>query len=140
MREDILNYVLSYNVTNMEKVPPSARVKEIIERKAEVIKLMLSDERVKDFPKEIPWEVYMRVLKKIMAQKKACFRNFIKTGQRYKYATFCYLNRMFRDEDFPASSASTWLTKIWKGKGSQARLKDNRFVHGKEPFAKLMEK
>ena len=138
--EDILNYVLSYNVTNMEKVPPSARVKEIIERKAEVIKLMLSDERVKDFPKEIPWEVYMRVLKKIMAQKKACFRNFIKTGQRYKYATFCYLNRMFRDEDFPTSSASTWLTKIWKGKGSQARLKDNRFVHGKEPFAKLMEK
>ena len=63
-----------------------------------------------------------------------------KSGQRFKYATYRYLNRMFRDEDYPDESVVTWLTKIWKKKGSQARLKDNGFVHSKEPFAKLLEK
>ena len=138
--EDILNYVLEYNVTNMEKVPPSARVKEIIDRKAEIIKLMLSDEKVKDCPQEIPWSVYLKVVRKVMTQRKSCFRHFIKSGRKFKYATWCYLNRMFRDEDFPESSAETWLTKIFKRKGSEAKLKNNRFVHGKEPFAKLLEK
>ena len=138
--EEIIDYVLSYNVENMDKVEPSDRVKEIIERKAEVIKLMLSDENISDLPQEIPWETYMKVLRKVMTQNKACFRNFNRTGQRFKYATYVYLNRMYRDEDFPDRSAITWLTKIWKRKGPESKLKNNRFVHGKEPFAKLMEK
>ena len=65
--EDILDHILSYNVRNMEKVKPSERVKEEIERKAEVIKLMLSDENIQKLPQDIPWNVYMKVLKKAMS-------------------------------------------------------------------------
>ena len=77
---------------------------------------------------------------KVMTQKKACFRHIIKSGRSFKYALYWFLNRMYRNEEFPEESAVTWLTKIWKRKGSQARLRDNRFIHGKDPYSKILEK
>ena len=125
---------------DMQKVDPSLHVKEIMERKAAVINQMLSDESVDQFPKSIPWHIYLKVLKKVMRQRKACFRDIIKSGRNFKYALYCFLNRMYENEEFPEESAQTWLTKIWKRKGSKTKLKDNRFIHGKEPMSKLLEK
>ena len=137
---EVMDYVLEYNVKNMQKVDPSLQVKEIMERKAAVINMMLSDESVDQFPKSIPWHIFLKVLKKIMRQKKACFRDIIKSGRNFKYALYCLLNRMYENEEFPEECSHTWLTKIWKKKGSKSRLKDNRFVHGKEPISKFLEK
>ena len=136
--EDILDYILDYNTKNMEKVPPSEQVKEIKERKAAVISLMLDD--VSEFPDEIPWEIFIKVLSKVMTQKKACFRHIIKSGRDFKYALYHFVNRMYKEEVFPEESSETRLTKIWKRKGSQARLRDNRFIHGKDPYSKFLEK
>lgn len=138
--DDVLNHILEYNVKNMEKVAPSRQVEEIMRKKAEVIDMMLDDHQVDKFPKSIPWEVFIKVLTKVHAQKKACFRDIIKAGRNYKYALYTLLNRMYEKEEFPEASAVTYLTKIWKRKGRQSRLKDNRFVHSKEPISKLFEK
>ena len=138
--DEVLDHVLQYNVTNMQKIEPSKQVEEVMRRKAAVIDLMLSDDKVKDFPSEIPWSVYMKVVKKVLRQKKACFRDFIKSGRNYKYAVFKFLNRMYSREEFPVVCALTYLTKIWKKKGSRSSLKNNRFIHGKECFSKLLEK
>ena len=138
--DEVLDHVLQYNVTNMQKIEPSKQVEEVMKRKAAVIDLMLDDNKVKDFPSEIPWSIYLKVVKKVLRQKKACFRDFIKSGRNFKYAVFKFLNRMYSKEEFPEICALTYLTKIWKRKGSRARLKNNRFIHGKECFSKLLEK
>ena len=115
-------------------------MEEIIRKKAEVIDMMLEDSKVSKFPDEIPWEVFLKVMEKVMRQKKACFRDILRTGRNYKYALYRLLNRMYRREEFPEISTVTYLTKIFKNKGKRARLKDNRFVHGKEPVSKMFEK
>ena len=138
--EDVLDHILTYNVKNMEKVEPSKQAEEIMRRKAIVIDMMLEDSNIKEFPEVIPWKVYLKVMTKIHRQKKACFRDIIKAGRNFKFALYRLLNRMYAREEFPRVSAVTYLTKIWKKKGSQARLKNNRFIHGKEPISKIWEK
>ena len=138
--DEILDYVLEFNVKNMEKVPPSEEVATIMRKKAKIIDELLSDHNVENFPDEIPWEVFLTVMEKVMRQRKACFRDLIKSGRGYKFAVFMYINRMFREEEFPEDSAITYLTRIWKGKGSRENLANNRFIHNKEPHTKLFEK
>ena len=138
--DDVLDHILEFNVNNMNKVPPSEEVKELMEEKASVIQEMLDDVNVDTFPKEIPWAVYIKVLEKVIKQKKSCFRDIIKSGRNFKFALFMFINRMYRNEEFPEDSLVTFLTKIWKKKGSQALLKNNRFIHSKEPITKLLEK
>ena len=138
--DDVLDHVLEYNVKNMDKVVPSKQVEEVMRRKAAVIDMMLEDEQVEQFPNEIPWEIFLNVLEKVIRQKKACFRDIIKSGRNFKYALYKFLNRMYKNEEFPAISAITYLTRLWKRKGSQALLKNNRFIHGKEPISKILEK
>ena len=138
--DEVLDHVLAYNEKNMDKVEPSAEVADMMRRKAEHINKMLDDKMVEDFPDEIPWHIFMQVLTKVLEQKKAVFRDIIKSGRNFKYALFCLLNRMYKREEFPEISIVTWLTKIWKRKGPAARLKNNRFIHGKEPISKMFEK
>ena len=138
--EDVLNHILDYNVKNMQKTEPSQQVEELMNQKARVINMMLEDSEVCKFPDEIPWPVYLKVLEKVHRQKKGCFRDIIKSGRNYKYALYRLLNRMYTNEEFPEVSSVTYLVKIWKRKGNPARLKDNRFIHGKEPVSKLFEK
>ena len=138
--DDVLDHILTYNVKNMEKVKPAEQTERIMEQKAKVVDMMLEDGEIEQFPAVIPWEIYLKVMTKIHRQKKACFRDVIKSGRNFKYALYRLLNRMFAQEEFPDVSFITRLTKIWKRKGSQARLKNNRFIHGKEPISKIWEK
>ena len=138
--DEVLDHILHYNVVNMQKVEPSKQVEAIMKQKAAVIDLMLEDEKVQNFPSEIPWEVYLKVVKKVLTQKKSCFRDFIKAGRNFKFAVYKFLNRMYSKEEFPEVSSLTFLTKIWKRKGNQSKLKNNRFIHSKECYSKLLEK
>ena len=139
--DDIFDHVLSYNQKNMEKVPPSDNeVEELMEQKGRVIKEMMEDHNVELFPQELPWRVFMTVLKRVIRQKKGVFRDIIKSGKEFKYALFLFMNRIYSNEELPSQTVITWLTKIWKRKGSKGRLKDNRFIHMKEGFIKFLEK
>ena len=139
--DDVIDMVLEYNVANMSKVSlPDDQVKEIMRTKARIIDEMLSDNKVKEFPQSLPWDVYIRVMRKVTKQKKGCFRDIIKSSREFKYALYLLLDRMYREEELLDEAAMTWLTKLWKKKGSPLRLKDNRFIHGKEGICKLFEK
>ena len=138
--DEIMDHVIRFNVRNMDKVEPSQEVAETQRRKAAVIELMLRDEEVKKYPDKISWEVYIKVVKKIFAQKKAVFRDFIKSGASYKVAVYELMNRIYREEIMPEEAAITFLTQIWKRKGDPALLKNNRFIHGKMDLVKLFEK
>ena len=48
----------------------------------------------------ISWEIYLKVLKKVMLQRKAVFRDLIKSGTGYKLAVWLLLNRMYKTEVF----------------------------------------
>ena len=138
--DDVMNHILDFNVRNMEKVPPDQEVQEILRKKAEVMDELLSDHNVSKFPDSIPWEIFLKVLEKVTRQRKSCFRDIIKAGRGYKYALFHLLNRMYCGEEFPEASAITFLTRIWKGKGTREDLANSRFIHNREPVTKLFEK
>ena len=138
--DDIMNFILEFNVKNMEKVPPSEEVEAIMKQKAAVVDQLLDDCNVQKFPDEIPWHVFLKVMERIMAQRKSCFRDIIHAGRGYKFALFLFLNRMFKTEDIPEASFVTYLTKIFKGKGSREDLGNNRFIHNKDPWTKMWEK
>ena len=137
--DDIFDQVLLYNRDNMAKTPPvDAEVEELI--KARIISELMEDFEIELAEQHIPWEIYLTVMRKFMRQKKALFRDIIKSGIEFKYILYLYLDRMFVLEQLPDESARTWLTKIWKRKGPRSKLKNNRFIHNKDPISKLMEK
>ena len=139
--DDIIDNAIAYNVRNMEKVPPADdEVKQLMEKKAEIIDQMLDDHNVAEFPSELPWSIFMKVLKKVTKQKKAVFRDFIKSGREFKYALYLLMNRMYVNEEIPAQSMLTFLTKLWKKKGPRSKLSSNRFIHMKDAFSKFFEK
>ena len=131
--DDIIDNVIQYNVRNMEKVPPSDdEVRNLMQKKADIIDQMLDDHHVNQFPCELPWSVFMKVLTKVTKQKKSVFRDIIKSGREFKYALYLLMNRMYMKEEIPAKSALTFLTKILKKKGPKAKLSSNRFIHMKD--------
>ena len=138
--DDILTHVLNFNAKNMTKIDPEEDVAAVMRKKAEIIEELLSDHNVDKFPSSIPWETYLKVLEKVMRQRKSCFRDLIKAGRDYKFALFFLINRIYACEEFPEDSAVTFLTRIYKGKGSKEKLGNNRFIHNKEPLTKMFEK
>ena len=50
------------------------------------------------------------------------------------------MNGIYGSETFVEDSKITYLTKIWKKKGSPGVLRNNQFMHGKSLWAKLFEK
>ena len=138
--DQIMDHILDFNVRNMEKVPPDSEVAEILRKKAIIIDELMSDHNVENYPDEIPWEIFLKVIEKVTRQRKSCFRDIIKSGRGYKFALFHLLNRMYRFEELPEVSALTYLTRIWKGKGNREDLANSRFIHNREPVTKLYEK
>ena len=130
--------LLDYNEETMGKEIPTPEIEMLRGMKESVVDDLLSD--VSEFPQHISWEVYMKVMKKIMKQKKGVLRDFIKSGPAFKIAVFILLNRIYSQEKEPKIFKKTWLTKIWKRKGSVSEIGNNRFVHGRHWLGKIYEK
>ena len=139
--DEIIDNCIAYNVKNMEKVPPADdEVRQLMKKKADIIDQMLDDHNVEEFPSELPWSIFIKVLTKVTKQKKAVFRDFIKSGREFKYALYRLMNRMYMNEEIPEQSMLTFLTKLWKKKGPRSKLSSNRFIHMKDAFSKFYEK
>ena len=136
--ESIFEYILQYNMENMEKSEASPEVDRIQKLKDNVIDEMFQE--AGECPQSIPWEVYMEVVGKVMVQKKSCFRDFNLAGNYFKLAVYVLLNKIYAEECIPDKMRETSLTKIYKKKGSLNDIKNYRFVHGKKWFSKLLEK
>ena len=130
--------LLDYNEETMGKEIPTPEIEMLREMKEDVLDDLLSD--VSEFPQFISWETFMKVTNKIMKQKKGVLRDFIKSGPAFKVAVFILLNRIYKHEKEPKIFKKTWLTKIWKRKGSVSEIGNNRFVHGRHWLGKIYEK
>ena len=137
--ELIFDVVLQYNVENMNnknEVPEEVSV--IQDLKSEFIEAAFAERDY--YPQEIPWECYIEVVKKVITQHKACFRDFCMSGPKFKVAIYILLNRIYRNEIVPEKLHETKLMKLFKGRGDINDLKNHRFIHGKPWLSKLFEK
>ena len=137
-KDDIMEYLLQYNVSNMSKEEVSDEIEDLNENKRTWIKLIL--EHRDDIPRVISWDDYMRTVRKIFHQNKGVFQDFIKSGAKFKVAVFSLLNRIYAEEIIPEEMKKTTLTQIPKKKGDPSRVKNSRFIHGKGWPGKLLEK
>ena len=58
----------------------------------------------------------------------------LKAGQNYQDAIYNLCKRMIKEEEFPMRFRKTMLFMLWKQKGPQEVLKNNRFIHLKEHY------
>ena len=58
----------------------------------------------------------------------------IKSGNKYQDAIYNLCKRMINEEQFPTLFRKTLLYMIWKQKGPQEILRNNRFIHLKEHY------
>ena len=72
------------------------------------------------------FDVVLRMFK----AKQTHAHNFIlKASEKYKEAVFKLLKRFMNKEQIPGRMQQTTLHMIWKKKGRQEVMKNNRFIH-----------
>lgn len=136
--DEMTEMLLQYNQDTMDKEKATAEADLIRGMKEDVLEDLLND--VSDFPQSISWEIYMKVINKIMKQKKGVLRDFIKSGPAFKCAVYVILNTIYSSEKIPKIFKKTILTKLWKRKGSVNDIANHRFIHGRHWLGKIYEK
>ena len=79
------------------------------------------------------------MLEKFKKKRKKTYDFIIKAHKDFQVAIFKFCERMFEEETFPIQFAETILHMIYKGKGQRELLSNNRFVHCKPWFARVVE-
>ena len=88
---------------------------------------------------ELDRDMYYEVLDCLRKKNKNMFKLLNKAGDRYKEAIYLYMKRILKEEAVPTEFHMTWLTAIWKRKGSALDLNMMRYIHTKVWDAKLCE-
>ena len=73
-------------------------------------------------------------MKKFTTKQTKSYDFPLKSGENYQEAIFKFCKRMLEEEQFPIMFRKTLLYMIWKMKGPQEVLKNNRFIHLKEHY------
>ena len=129
--DQIFQYLLEYNEENMSKdVIDNEEVRVIRDLKIEAIEMMFEESG--DLPQTIPWQVYCKVVIRILEQKKNVFNDFIKSGTLFKLAIFNLLDKIYISEKIPESMRKTVLTKIYEKRDQLKILKITGSFMGKD--------
>ena len=88
----------------------------------------------------ISWDEYLRVVKRVMAVNKGCYKDFNLAGPRWKTVMFSMFQRIYLSEQIPDDFKKTTLKKLYKRKGDKTKLTSYRFIHLKQWAGKMMEK
>ncbi len=80
---------------------------------------------------ELDRDMYYEVLDCLRKKNKNMFKLLNKAGDRYKEAIYLYMKRILKEEAVPTEFHMTWLTAIWKRKGSALDLNMMRYLHTK---------
>ena len=107
--DSIYEHVLSYNVDNMAKKEVGEDLKEIQKLKWDIVTDMFSSRG--DYPETIPWEIYTRVVRKVLKQHKSVFRDYIASGSLFKLGVFGLINRIYIEEVVPDCMKVTKLMR-----------------------------
>ena len=73
------------------------------------------------------------VVKKLGTKSTHSYDFLLKGGPKYREVMFKFCKSMMEKEEFPSSFRKTLLNMIWERKGAAEILKNNRFIHTKEP-------
>ena len=121
---------LKIRADNLRNREPAPEVEDLVK-----IQKMLMEEKLKnksEKPLEIDKSDYDKVVKRFKSKQTKSYDFLIKAGENYQEAIFKLCKRMIKDQEFPGMFRRTLLYMIWKQKGPQEVLKNNRFIHLKE--------
>ena len=135
--EAIKSASLLHNIKILTKNKPLIedldKIKQKEEKHEQVMKMQDKDEW------ELTYKMYEKVTKKIKDKNKKMYELYNKAGESYKVATYEYMKKLIKSEQVPTSFLDTYLTQLWKGKGSALDLNNMRFIHMRFWRSRLLE-
>ena len=129
---DIKRATLKYCVENLQKKDPDPQVKSLVE-----LKTIMVEEKMKENSGEtldISKDDFKVVTTKFKSKQTKSYDFLIKSGNKYQDAIYNLCKRMINEEEFPTLFRKILLYMIWKQKGPQEILRNNRFIHLKEHY------
>jgi len=130
--EEIKRVTLKYCEDNLKKKVESDGVKEECHR---IRMLEVNEEEECDIDKKD----FDNVVRKFKAKDTKAYDFLVKASDEYKEAIFGLCKRFMKKEEFPRRMQQTTLQMIWKRKGLQEVMKNNRFIHLKDYLARTCE-
>ena len=128
--EDIKKATLAYCVENLKKKNGSDSGRDSLIN----VKKSLIESKFRDAEKE-PLKIskgdFRVVVEKFKSKQTKSYDFLIRSDEKYQDAIFKLSKRMIENEEFPTQFSNTLLYMIWKSKGPQEVLKNNRFIHTK---------
>ena len=88
---------------------------------------------------EINLETFDDMLKKFKLSGKRTYDFITKAGEEFQLIMFRLSQKMIQNENFPSDFKYTILNMIYKGTGKREILSNNRFIHCKEWFPRVVE-
>ena len=132
--EEIKKVTLKYCEANLRKETFEGREEKI---KEEVHKARMEEEI--DEECEFSKEEFEEVLRKFVSKQTSAYDLLLKASDKYKEAIFKLCQSFIRKEEFPRRLHQTILHMIWKKKGRQEEMRNNRFIHMKDYLARTCE-
>ena len=138
--DEIFDSVLDYNAETLKKNEcKDERSRILREGKAEAVNFFENLES--DWSEEQLTVIdYKKVIAKIQAVNKTCYRDFLWAGPKWQAEMFLMFQRVYMSEKIPNEFMKTKLKQLYKRKGNKNKLSSYRFIHLKDWAGKMMEK
>ena len=130
--KDIKRVTLEYCVDNLRNREADPEAVHLVEQTRALVEEKLKYKK-EDFL-EVSKKDFEEVVKKFKSKQTKSYDFLIKSGVKYQEAIFKFCHRIIEDEELPTMFRKTLLYMIWKQKGGQNVLKNNRFIHLKEHY------
>ena len=141
-REETHEVTLEYNYNLLRKDDDEKETEEnkvVREAKEFAIKLALEQDGFEE-DERLEYKDFLEVIEKIKKNNKNVYRDFMKTGDKFKYAIFLFYQKCYVLETMPECFYETELLRLYKGKGNRLDLNKNRYIHLKTWGPKVYEK
>ena len=134
--EEIKRVTLKYCEGNLTK--KDELIKKEVEMKEMCHKIRM-DEKDDDDDCVIEKKDFEEIMRKFSSKPTKAYDFILKASAEFKEAIFSLCKRFLEREEIPRRMKKTTLQMIWKKKGLQEVLSNNRFIHLKDYMARTCE-
>ena len=128
---------LEYCRNTLTNNVPSKGYEDDIQAKVDMVKRKVLE---KDGCVIITKDIFDTVLSKFKKSGKKNYHFLVRAGKKFQDIVYKFCQEMIEKETFPNSFKDTTLHMIFKGgKGKRHKLPDNRFIHSKPWWPRLIE-
>ena len=136
-KDKIMSISLKYCTETLKNNEPEKKFEKLIEEKKERVKKIVEE---KDGDFETEDSIYQSLLNKFKISTKANYHFLVRAGDKFQKSILRFCQKMIDKEEFPTMFDKTTLHMIFKGgNGRREVLSDNRFIHCKPWFPRLVE-